>query len=182
MRGYLAELQTALCICLLCACSSSHKLAKQTAYDELVKHHAPKMEIIYLDDIPENTVLGANIAELINARQLSKTDSFTGYDIYSISDDANKRIGTIMHHHYRKYYKITVPVAKTKVGDITRIIEDPDNKMATVAYTVILEPMEPYYSKLCIDSSCSYYGEGLKKMTHKNIFFKQVGEGWKIER
>ncbi len=182
MRRFLAGLAPATCICLLCACSSSHTLAKQTAYDELVKYHASKMEVIYLDDIPENTVLGANITELINAGQLAKSDSFTGYDIYSVSDDANRRIGTIMHHHYRKYYKITIPVAKTKIGDITRIVEDPDNKMASVAYTITLEPMEPYYTKLCIDTACSYYGEGLKKITHKNVFFKQVGEEWKIER
>ena len=180
MKRFAAGLPLAMCICLLCSCSP--KLTKQSAYDVLVKYHVPKLESIYVDEIPEDSVLGRNIAELINNKNFTKSDSVTAVDMYLVTDEANRRTGTVMHHHFKKYYRINVPVARSKVLEVEEINEDSTNNMAVVFYKTAWEPLEPYHSKLCIDSTCKYYGDWLKKTSTTKIYFKQFDEGWKIVR
>lgn len=180
MRGYLAGLPLVLCACLACACSP--RLAKQTAYDELVKRHVPELENLYLVDIADNSVLGNNIKDLINNNYFLKSESMTAYDLYYIPGYKDRRAGTVSHHHINKYFKINVPVARTKIGEVVEIIDDPANNMATVLYTVVKEPLEPYYSKLCIDSACGNYGDGIRQKTRKNMYFKFQNDEWKIDR
>jgi len=181
MKRSAAGLPLAMCFFLLCACSSP-KLTKQAAYDEISRRHVPTVEIIYFDGIPENTVLGGNVNQLINNGFFIKTESMNAVDMYVVPDEAGRGKGTAMHHHYKKYYRVTVPVARTKIGEVTEIIEDSLNDMAVAVYTVILDPIEPYYSELCIDSNCGFYGDWLKKTTTKNIYFRHFDGGWKIVR
>jgi hypothetical protein len=180
MKRFAAGFPLAMCVCLLCSCAP--KLTKQSAYDVLVKYHAPKLEAIYVDEIPEDSVLGRNINELINSKYFAKSDSVFAVDTYLVTDEANRRTGTVTHHHFKKYYRINVPVAISKVGEVEEIIEDSANNMAVVLYKIAWEPLEPYYSKLCIDSTCKYYGDWLKNTSRSKIYFKQFDEGWKIVR
>ncbi len=52
---------------------------------------------------------GANITELINARQLSKTDFLYRLRYILHFRRRKQKNRNQMHHHYRKYYKITSP-------------------------------------------------------------------------
>jgi hypothetical protein len=167
------------CICFLCSCAS--KLTHQQAYQELLKQHSPKLEYIYLSDIQESSAMGNNIKELMAQKSIVIAHNGIPVDVYSILDPNNREIGSVMHNRMKNTYKIHAPVVKTMVGNVIRIVEDKENDMASVLYYLIKEPVEPYYSKLCIDTGCIFYGEGLKKTGTANKFFKKFDKEWRIE-
>jgi len=167
------------CICFLCSCSA--KLTHQHAYQELLKQHAPKLEYIYMSDIQENSAMGNNIKELMAQKNIVIIHNGIPIDVYSVLDTNNREIGSVMHNRIKNTYKIHTPVVKTMVGNVIRIVEDSENDMASVLYSLTKEPLEPYYSKLCIDMGCIYYGDGLKKTSTASKYFKKYGKEWKIE-
>ena len=56
---------------------------------------------------------------------------------------------------------------------------DKDNATATVRYVTGYEPIEPFYSLLCINDYCEYFGERLKKEETRVAKLKKSGNGWK---
>ncbi|MBE0568385.1 MAG: hypothetical protein IH577_01750 [Deltaproteobacteria bacterium] len=180
MKRMVPALILATCVLFLSSCSV--KLTNQFARHELLKHHSSKLKYIYAAEIQESSEMGGNIKELMANNKIILSHAGIPVDVYSMMDDANKEIGSIMHNRVKNSYKVQAPVARTTVGEIIEIWEDKDNDMAKVVYTVNLEPLEPYYSKLCIDRNCVYYGDSLKKRNTAAKFFKKQDKGWRMEQ
>lgn len=52
------------------------------------------------------------------------------------------------------------------------------NSRATIRFTTGYEPIEPYYSLLCINNYCECFGGKLKKTESRAIRVKKYGNGW----
>jgi hypothetical protein len=180
MKRIVTGLTLAACTIFLCSCSV--KLTNQYARQELLKNHASKLLYIQAAEIPENSDMGNNIKELMRDKKIVLAHAGVPVDVYSMLDESNKEIGSVMHNRIKNSYKLQAPVARTTIGDVIEIWEDKQNDMAKVVYIINQEPLEPYYSKLCIDRNCSYYGDGLKKRNTAGKFFKKDGKEWRLER
>ncbi len=62
---------------------------------------------------------------------------------------------------------------------IERVDFDKDNATVTVRYVTGYEPIEPFYSLLCINAYCEYFGEKLKKDEARTVKLRKYGNGWK---
>ncbi|MEW6719786.1 MAG: hypothetical protein AB1346_04995 [Thermodesulfobacteriota bacterium] len=180
MKRQPVVLTTILCIGFACSCSA--RLTNQYAFNELTKYHSPKLETLYLEGVRDSTGLGANIRDLLNTRNIHKKRSGPDMDVYSALDDAGREVGVITHYRKESNFNINVSVVRTAIGNVTNILEDRRNNMAVVTYTIIREPIEPYYSRFCIDQNCKYHENVLKKTNTANIYFRNYDDGWKIER
>jgi hypothetical protein len=67
--------------------------------------------------------------------------------------------------------------------DVLRKIEgvelDKDTGTVTVRYVTGYEPIEPFYSLLCINDYCEYFGEKLKKEETRSVKLRKSGNGWR---
>ncbi len=51
--------------------------------------------------------------------------------------------------------------------------------VATVRYVTRYEPIEPFYSLLCLNEHCEYFGEKLKREETRTVKLKRTGNDWK---
>lgn len=51
---------------------------------------------------------------------------------------------------------------------------------ATIRFTTGYEPIEPFYSLLCINNHCECFGEKLKKVERRTIKLKKYEKGWRL--
>jgi hypothetical protein len=54
------------------------------------------------------------------------------------------------------------------------------NDRATIRFTTGYEPIEPFYSLLCINNYCECFGEKLKKVERRMIRLKKYEKGWRL--
>jgi len=54
------------------------------------------------------------------------------------------------------------------------------NGRATIRYSTGYEPIEPFYSLLCINNYCECFGEKLKKTETRAIRLKKYERGWRL--
>lgn len=54
------------------------------------------------------------------------------------------------------------------------------NGLATIRFTTGYEPIEPFYSLLCINNYCECFGEKLKKTETRTIRVKKYERGWRL--
>jgi len=54
------------------------------------------------------------------------------------------------------------------------------NEGVTVRFTTGYEPIEPFYSLLCINYNCEYFGEKLKKEESRTVRLKRYEKGWRV--
>ncbi len=52
--------------------------------------------------------------------------------------------------------------------------------VATIRYKIGYEPIEPFYSLLCINNYCHCFGEKLKKTEERALKVKKYERGWRI--
>jgi hypothetical protein len=69
-------------------------------------------------------------------------------------------------------------VCKEFIKKIDSIDKEKDQGM-TVKFTTGYEPLEPYYSLLCINYSCECFGEKLKKEESRTVRLKRYEKGWR---
>lgn len=76
----------------------------------------------------------------------------------------------------------TGAVVKKRVRDIKEVLVDAKNNTAIVTVTFGIESFEPYYSLICVDSSCRYYGDGINKIIDTvKVKMKKYDKGWRVE-
>jgi hypothetical protein len=68
-------------------------------------------------------------------------------------------------------------------NEVLRKIEgvdfDENTATVTIRYVTGYEPIEPFYSLLCLNAYCEYFGEKLKREEAKTVKLRKVGSGWK---
>jgi hypothetical protein len=68
-------------------------------------------------------------------------------------------------------------------SEVIKKIEGVDiekNDRATIGFTTGYEPIEPFYSLLCINNYCECFGEKLKKTQRRTIRVKKYEKGWRL--
>jgi hypothetical protein len=67
-------------------------------------------------------------------------------------------------------------------NEVIRKIEgvdfDKDASTVTIRYLTGYEPIEPFYSLLCINAYCEYFGERLKKEEVRSVKLRKSGSRW----
>jgi hypothetical protein len=56
---------------------------------------------------------------------------------------------------------------------------DKNAGVATIRYLTGYEPIEPFYSLLCLNEYCEYFGEKLKREETRTARLRKTGNGWK---
>jgi hypothetical protein len=56
---------------------------------------------------------------------------------------------------------------------------DKDTGTATIRYVTGYQPIEPFYSLLCLNEHCEYFGEKLKREETRTVKLRKEGSGWK---
>jgi hypothetical protein len=68
-------------------------------------------------------------------------------------------------------------------SEVIKKIEGVDidkNDRATIRFSTGYEPIEPFYSLLCINNYCECFGQKLKKTETRTIRLKKYEKGWRL--
>lgn len=71
-------------------------------------------------------------------------------------------------------------VARKVLKEINEILIDKQNNIATVTFTLKLEPVEPIYSLVCVSSNCSYFGLSSINDEKMKVILKKWDKGWRM--
>ena len=70
-------------------------------------------------------------------------------------------------------------VCNEVIKKIEKVDFDKNARMATIRYLTGYEPIEPFYSLLCLNEYCEYFGEKLKREQTRTARLRKTGSGWK---
>jgi len=62
---------------------------------------------------------------------------------------------------------------------LSEILIDKESKVATITFSTILEPIEPFYSLVCVDKKCRYYNMTLNETKTNKMKLKKYDKGWR---
>jgi hypothetical protein len=73
-------------------------------------------------------------------------------------------------------------VARKVLKEINEILIDKQNNIATVTFTLKLEPVEPIYSLVCVSSNCRYFGLSSTSINDETmkVILKKWDKGWRM--
>jgi hypothetical protein len=70
-------------------------------------------------------------------------------------------------------------VCNEVVKKVSDVEFDEGTATATIRYVTGYEPIEPFYSHLCLNEHCEYFGEKLKREEMKTVKLRKIGGIWK---
>lgn len=101
---------------------------------------------------------------------------------YLPTDKGKEFIEKIRFNELWGYFTYVGAVVQESLISIDEILIDEESKTALIKYTTKYEPIEPFYSAICLDKRCEFFAENIHKKNQRKARFKKYDKGWRVIR
>lgn len=167
-----------VCVALLVGCSRSHPLPKDQAEAALKFRVRSAQQTRYLRMYASPEVTRV-IRELISQGKLKEVGALASFaDAFpEPGRHAPPKPATANYNSYEQMWYVSCPVLTERYGQVIEVLNDPQSDTAQVNYTIVGEPVEPYYSSFKKYTSELPAAGPIRRQT---AYFKRFQEGWRF--